>query len=183
MVQVPRREKDFDLEAGEILGEELGPKDMVSGAILARSFFTKLCKGLDNADNSINVEVGLCLSNINAASAEKVILPLDKKGEEEEAANLAETKVRKEKLKVSGAKKSLKPPRPPRGLSLNASDHKLVKEIAELAILKRSRIERMKALKKLKASKESSSGLFSSGSMFSILFTIIFCLVLIFQGI
>ncbi|KAK1387466.1 Galactokinase family protein [Heracleum sosnowskyi] len=179
MDQIARREEGFDLEAGVILSEELARVETVSGAMLARSFFTKLCKGLDDADRTIKVEAGLCLSNINRASAEKVILPLDIKVQVEGAANPAENQTGKEKRKVAKTKKCCKPPRPPRGLTLNASDHKLVKEIAELAILKRARIERMK---KLKASKESSSGLSSSGSMFSMLFTIIFCLVILFQG-
>lgn len=179
MDQIARREEGFDLEAGLVLSEELARVETVSGAMLATSFFTKLCKGLDDADRMIKVEAGLCLSNINRASAEKVILPLDIKVQVEVA---AENQTGKEKRKVAKAKKSCKPPRPPRGLTLNASDHKLVKEIAELAILKRARIERIKALKKSKAAKESSSGLSSSGSMFSMLFTIIFCLVILFQG-
>lgn len=177
-----QREKEFDLEAGVVLSEELARVDTVSGATLARSFFTKVCRGFDNADRTINVEVGLPLSDVNVASAEKVKLPLDIKVEVEVAANPAENQTGKEKRKVARPKKSCKPPRPPRGLTLNASDHKLVKEIAELAVLKKARIERLKALKKLKATKASSSGLSSSGSVFSMLFTIIFCLVILFQG-
>ncbi|KAL8157905.1 hypothetical protein AgCh_002563 [Apium graveolens] len=183
MDQIAGREKEFDLEAGVVVSEELARGDAVSGAKLARSFFTKLCKGFDNADRTTNVELELPLSNINVASAEKVISPLDIKVEIEVAAIPAENQTGKEKHKVAGATKSGKPPRPPRGLILNASDHKLVKEIAELAVLKKARIERMKALKKLKAAKaSSSSGISSSGSMFSMLFTVIFCLVILFQG-
>lgn len=183
MDQIPRREKDFDLEAGVVLSEELGRMDTFPGATLARSCFTRFFKGLDNAaDRTNKVEVGLPLSNIDVASAEKMILPLGMKVEVEVAANPAENQTGKEKRKGAKAKKSGKPPRPPQGLTLNASDHKLVKEITELAILKRARIERMKALKKLKVAKASSSGSSSSGSMFSMLFTIIFCLVILFQG-
>lgn len=170
MDQIVQREKYFDLEAGVIFSEELAGVDTVLGATVARSFFTILCKGFDNADRMIKVEEGLCLSNINEVEVEV-------------AANPAENRTGKEKCKVANAKKSRKPPRPPQGLTLNASDHKLVKEITELAILKKARIERLKALKKLKAAKaSSSSGLSSSGSMFSMLFTIIFCLVILFQG-
>lgn len=184
MDQIPRREKDFDLEAGVVLSEELGRMDTFPGATLARSCFTRFFKGFDNAAGRTNkVEVGLPLSNIDVASAEKMILPLGIKVVEEVAANPAENQTGKEKRKGAKAKKSGKPPRPPQGLTLNASDHKLVKEITELAILKRARIERMKALKKLKVAKaSSSSGSSSSGSMFSMLFTIIFCLVILFQG-
>ncbi|WOH15835.1 hypothetical protein DCAR_0935381 [Daucus carota subsp. sativus] len=133
-------EKEIDLEAGVILSEGLRGTDTISGATLARTFL--FCKGFDNAERTIKVEVGLCLSDTNAASAEKVKSPLDVKTEGEEAANVAESQVGKEKRKVSSAKKSSKPPRPPQGLILYASDHKLVKEIAELAILKKARKER-----------------------------------------
>ncbi|GFP98497.1 hypothetical protein PHJA_001993600 [Phtheirospermum japonicum] len=73
-----------------------------------------------------------------------------------------------------------KPPRPPKGLSLDASDQKLIKEISELAMIKRARIERMKALKKIKAAKASSTS--SSGNLIAMAFTVIFCVAIIFQG-
>jgi hypothetical protein len=60
---------------------------------------------------------------------------------------------------------------------LDAADQKLIKEISELAMLKRARIERMKALKKVKATKAS-----SNSNLFAMVFTILFCLVILFQG-
>lgn len=90
---------------------------------------------------------------------------------------------KREKRKTTSAKKPCKPPRPPRGVSLDAADQKLIKEIAELAMIKRARIERMKALKKMKAAKASSASASSSGNLIAMLFTVIFCLVVIFQGI
>lgn len=86
----------------------------------------------------------------------------------------------KEKRKKSSNKKAAKPPRPPRSPSLDAADQKLIREITELAMLKRARIERMKALKKMKAAKSSSS---SSSSMFAMIFTVVFCIVILLQGI
>lgn len=86
---------------------------------------------------------------------------------------------KRENGKPMSKKKPSKPPRPPRGLSLDAFDQKLIKEISELAMLKRAKIERMKALKKMKASSSSTS---SSGNLMAILFTVIFCLVIILQG-
>lgn len=86
--------------------------------------------------------------------------------------------VRREK----GKKKPSKPPRPPRGLSLDAADQKLIKEISELAMLKRAKIERMKALKRMRAAKASSSSASSGGNLMAILFTFIFCAVIILQG-
>ncbi|XP_023004656.1 uncharacterized protein LOC111497885 [Cucurbita maxima] len=76
-------------------------------------------------------------------------------------------------------KKAPKPPRPPKGPSLDAADQMLVKEFAELAMKKRSRIERMKALKKAKAEKTSSCNTYIP----ALVITFLFFLVVIIQGI
>jgi len=87
---------------------------------------------------------------------------------------------------VKKATSAKKPPRPPRPLSLDAADQKLIKELAELAMIKRARIERMKALKQKKNSKilssSSSTSSSSYGSFFAMAFTVIFLLVILFQG-
>lgn len=88
----------------------------------------------------------------------------------------SEGKLRKERRSTMSAKK---PPRPPRGLSLDAADQKLIKEISELLMIKRARIERVRALKKTKAAKGMSS---SAGNLIAMLFTLVFCIVIIFQG-
>lgn len=78
-------------------------------------------------------------------------------------------------------KRSKKPPRPPRPLTptpLDVSDQKLLNELSELAVLKRARIERMKALKKMKNAKQGSSG----GNLCPLIITIIFCIVILWQG-
>lgn len=72
-----------------------------------------------------------------------------------------------------------KPPRPPRGLSLDVADQKLIKEISELLMIKRAR---MKALKKTKAAKGMSASTSSSGNLIAMFFTILFCMLIIFQG-
>ncbi|KAI3872275.1 hypothetical protein MKX03_021397 [Papaver bracteatum] len=82
---------------------------------------------------------------------------------------------KKSKTKVSAPK----PPRPPRGPSLDAADQKLIREISELAMLKRARIERMRAHKKMKASKSASS----NSNMYAMIITVMFCLVIIVQGL
>lgn len=84
-----------------------------------------------------------------------------------------------EKLKKMGFKKPPKPPRPPRRPLLDATDMKMVREISELAMMKRARVERMKALK-LKMEKTSSS---SSTNLIAMIITVLFCFILIFQGI
>lgn len=76
------------------------------------------------------------------------------------------------------AKKAAKPPRPPKGPSLDALDMKFVREVSELAMMKRARTERMRILSQKKTDKGSSS----FGSIFAMLITLIFCYVIIFQG-
>lgn len=125
---------------------------------LAKTMFLKLCDGLSSKDdNSVKSDP----LNVNEGSLE----------------NNVKCK------KASGAKKPPRPPRPPGGFSLDASDKKLIKELAELAIIKRARNERMRALKQKKALKISSSSSSSShGSLFAMLVTIVFFLIILLQG-
>ncbi|CAO2821475.1 unnamed protein product [Amaranthus hypochondriacus] len=90
-----------------------------------------------------------------------------------------EKKVVKERSRAMSAKKPPKHPRQPRGLSLDSADQKLIRELHELAKLKRARVERMKALKKAKEAKVSSS----KNQLVATLLTVLFCLVLLLQGI
>ncbi|XP_057543650.1 uncharacterized protein LOC130822532 [Amaranthus tricolor] len=92
---------------------------------------------------------------------------------------VSEKKVVKERPKAMSAKKPPKPPRPPRGLSLDSADQKLIRELHQLAKLKRARVERMKALKKAKEAKLASS----KNQLFATLLTVLFCLVVLLQGI
>ncbi|CAH8336663.1 unnamed protein product [Eruca vesicaria subsp. sativa] len=87
-------------------------------------------------------------------------------------------------VKFKKPRKASKPPRPPKRPSLTASDHKVMREIAELAMRKRARIERMKnSLRRLKAAKSSSSSSsFSCISIFSMIVTVLFLGILVFQG-
>lgn len=125
---------------------------------------------------SVTIEDQANMVNSDVDSVESVVVDLNL-----EDMDSAERKVVKEnRKKTSTNKKASKPPRPPRGPSLDAADQKLIREIAESAMLKRIRIERVKALKKMKATKPSSS---SNNSLFAMIFTIIFCLVIVLQGI
>ncbi|GFZ09094.1 hypothetical protein Acr_20g0009020 [Actinidia rufa] len=118
------------------------------------------------------------ISNIKGGSIENVKLVIDKKVEGDATADHVENKLRKERRKTTNAKKPPRPPRPPKALSLDAADQKLIKEISELSMIKCARIERMKALKRMKAEKAS----ISTGNLFAMIFTILFCLVVICQG-
>ncbi|KAL0904450.1 hypothetical protein M5K25_026566 [Dendrobium thyrsiflorum] len=77
-----------------------------------------------------------------------------------------------------GCKKPPKPPRPPRPLSLDFAEQKLVREISELAMLKKAKADRMKILKKIKNGKSASS---SSGNTFALVISLIFCIVIFWQ--
>ncbi|KAL5983449.1 hypothetical protein ACLOJK_017535 [Asimina triloba] len=79
----------------------------------------------------------------------------------------------KEKPTKKSSKKPPKPPRPPTALLLDAADQKLVREISEVAVLKKARAERMKALKKMKDAKATTS---SSITICAMAVTVIFCL-------
>lgn len=94
----------------------------------------------------------------------------------EEAASLVKKKMVAEKWK---SKKPPKPPRPPGTPSFDEADIKLCREISELARLKYARIRQMKALKKKRADKVSSPVV----RFFAMVITILFCYVIIFQGI
>ncbi|XP_062230634.1 uncharacterized protein LOC133928355 [Phragmites australis] len=83
-----------------------------------------------------------------------------------------------DKAKKKRSKKPPRPPRPPTLTPLDVSDQKLLNELNELAVLKRARIERMKALKKMKNGKQGSS----SSNLCPLIITIIFCIVILWQG-
>ncbi|KAJ8528887.1 hypothetical protein K7X08_030627 [Anisodus acutangulus] len=123
----------------------------------------------------IKAKNGLCM----ISNVKNVTVFIDHKVKGLVAENHVEKKKVKDKRKSTSAKK---PPRPPRGLSLDAADQKIIKEIAELTMIKRARIERIKAFKKMKAAKASSNSSSSMGSVLAFLFTVIFFLVLCFQG-
>lgn len=149
---------------------ELGLENGVSLSVGEDSRFSKV------EGNSVEGSLSSDASNSGRVCVEN-LLSVNVEGQEDKSGK--ENKLVKEKRKSLGHKKPPKPPRPPRAPSLGAADQKLIKEIAELARLKRARIERMKALKKLKATKPATS---SSSNMFAMVFTIIFCLVIMFQG-
>lgn len=123
-----------------------------------------------------NVSLGSCRS-IEAPVENGEVL-VDKRYGGEEASPL-EKKVAGEKPKKKSCKKPPKPPRPPRASSLDAVDQKLIREFNEIAMMKRARIERMKAMKRTKNAKSASSG----SNFFALIITVVFCFVIIWQGL
>ncbi|XP_042019873.1 uncharacterized protein LOC121767619 isoform X1 [Salvia splendens] len=143
---------------------------------------------IENCIESMNQEGGVSPNsevcgipmNVDAlANGESSLSPLRSARDGGGVSPISEGKTRKERRSKMSAKK---PPRPPRGLSLDAADQKLIKEISELLMMKRARIERIKALKKAKAAKGMSSSASSAGNFIAMLFTLLFCIVIIFQG-
>ncbi|GAV71689.1 hypothetical protein CFOL_v3_15179 [Cephalotus follicularis] len=169
------RDLDFDLESGGSLsGEDSSKRPASCVKKQAKTLLAKVCGAF--VDESLKSEDREnLLPNYVGVSAENVEV-VTNKGEEN--SNNKEKKVVKQKGQKTSNKKAPKPPRPPRGPSLDATDQKLIREISELAMLKRARIERMKALKKMKGAKASSS----NSNMFAMVLTVIFCVVIIFQG-
>ncbi|XP_058201381.1 uncharacterized protein LOC131316119 [Rhododendron vialii] len=173
MDHMPPREKDFvvDLESGGTTYAEVGSTDPGLGAKVSKTF-GKICTGFGSVvDGSFTSEKGISVENLKSL--------IDKNVEVDRAMDPVETTPEKERRKsTSGKKKPPRPPRPPKSLSLDAFDQKLIKEISEIARVKRARIERMKGLKKMKGAKESTS----TGNLLAAIFAVLFCLVIIFQG-
>ncbi|KAF9688183.1 hypothetical protein SADUNF_Sadunf02G0170600 [Salix dunnii] len=168
------RELEVDLESGGTASDEDRTSDPISENGQAKTFLKETWTGPVGFQGSVN------LSNFGEVGAEDVELLIDRNSEEKEGqqkASVDRNDVQEKHLQKS-LRKPPKPPRPPRSLSLDASDKKLMKEIAELAMRKRARIERLKALKKMRAEKASSS----SSSLSAMFITIIFCLIIIYQG-
>ncbi|XP_050372563.1 uncharacterized protein LOC126790394 [Argentina anserina] len=179
-----RRDKDFeiDLESGLVVSEEDSSDSSVSSVKKqTKTLLAKVYGGF--SDGSVNTEdrVGFCGNgfNSNGVCPENLKLATNKTVEGNGGKNHEEKTRQKDKRKKTSNKKPPKPPRPPRGPSLDAADQKLIKELSEIAMWKRARVERMKALKKMKAAKASSS----NSNVYAMVFTILFCVVLIFQGI
>ncbi|WOK95141.1 hypothetical protein Cni_G03848 [Canna indica] len=72
-----------------------------------------------------------------------------------------------------------KPPRHPNSLTMCSSDRNLIQEISELVMLKRGRIQHMKAVKKLKNVK---AGSICNANSVAMVVTILFFLIIIRQA-
>ncbi|XP_065863853.1 uncharacterized protein [Euphorbia lathyris] len=163
---------EIDLENGNAIsvdGNEISVEnpsgDAVSGLkVQAKELFAKISSVF--VDDSRRIEgVNSCHDSPNSNAGEE---------------NSVKKVVKEKRKKTNNNKKSPKPPRPPRGPStLGPADQKLIKEITEIAMLKRARVERMKNLKKMKGAKASSS---SNSNLFAMVFTVLFFLVILIQG-
>lgn len=174
---------DADLEKGIVSGEGDSRGNHLFGNYAMKQLYSEASSdgGLGTSNRTVHSDeraiasVASCCSD---GSGYVKLVVVDKKVGEERRGDVEEKSV-KEKPKTMSAKKPPKPPRPPRGLSLDSADQKLIRELHELAKLKRARVERMKALKKAKEAKAASS----KNQLFATLLTLLFCIVLLVQGI
>ncbi|WCJ23276.1 hypothetical protein M5689_005310 [Euphorbia peplus] len=158
---------EIDIEHGIGVSVEDPSRESDSGSkVQAKGFFAKISGVFVDSRR---------IEGVNSCNDSN--LGEDKLVEEE---NMVKKVVKEKRKKTDNKKKSPKPPRPPRGpTALGPADQKLIKEITEIAMLKRARVERMKNLKKMKGAKGSSS---SNSNMFAMVFTVLFFVVILIQG-
>lgn len=182
--------EEIDLESGGTGSEDELHSNIFSGNKRAKHMLGRLRSGFLGYNRYVK---GECSSSTYSKldtcedSYDNIDLVVDK-DLEHSIEPLLEKKHMNGKRKNS-IRKSSKPPRPPKGPTLNVSDLKLVMEFSELAMKKRARIKRIKALRKMKAevASSSSSSAFSSssfsGSLAAMVVTLLFFVVILFQGI
>ncbi|KAL3814624.1 hypothetical protein ACJIZ3_015892 [Penstemon smallii] len=161
---------DIDLESGETSEEDANKVHSLSYEESIRSGFVSL----DSSPYG-SVSGRDCSSSEEKSFNSDEISAMQSGNFREEILNM---KMDRDKSKKHNSKRAPKPPRPPKGPLLDASDMKLLKEISELN-LKRKRMERIRTLKNRKKEKPSSL----NRNLLPLLVTVIFFLVIIFQGL
>lgn len=173
---------EIDLESGGKTDEDVEESNPILSDISPKKYmqrsWSKLL-GRDLPDGSVRLHRSCSLSRVS--SSEETFFENDKWQStlREVNADVPERKMPNEKHKNLESTRHPKPPRPPGGPPLDDADTRFAKEVSELAILKRKRAQRMKALQKLRKEKTPSS---SISSIFAAVVTMIFFLVIIFQG-
>lgn len=182
-------EPEIDLESGGATSEEDASKELASVKNSRKNKCLKRSLGGSlSIDRSIKSEpessVELCsTSSVGEVSNENLVVLVDRKSRESSQENVPvlDNKYVKDKRPSTNSRKPPKPPRPPKGPALDAADQKFVKDIVEVAMRKRTRIERIKALRKNKAANASASS--SSSSLTAMIITLLFFVIIVFQGI
>lgn len=193
MDRMDSEERDLliDLESGRIISEEGSSQGTVLGNRQVKNAFNTVVSGFLGLNRSVGGESAVnSYSNLGETSksgAGNVEGLLGSSSGEVSGEHMAivEKKHGKEKRKNTKYKKAPKPPRPPKGPSLDAADVKLIKELSALAMKKRARSEQMKAMKKMKEAKSSSSSsslISKNSSVSALVITILFFVVILFQG-
>ncbi|KAJ8498291.1 hypothetical protein OPV22_008843 [Ensete ventricosum] len=176
------REKELviDLEGGEtaVIREQEGSKDTWCSAGQDNGMLSRVWSSFISIEGPIK---GERVGNSASSSVELHLIDREALGDRsvglEAKMGLLEKKVGLEITKKKGCKKPPKPPRPPNSLPSDAANQKLMKEISEIAMMKRARIERMK-----KKVKDANSARIN-GNLWALIVTILFVLVIIWQGV
>lgn len=164
-MELKTSDSEIDLESGETTSED----DRIGGKkILGRAL-----SGVFNLDNCTPCTKASEFYKKHYGSCNDLVLV------ESELLNFVDKKMAKEKRKKTSFKKLSKPPRPPKGPSLDPADIKMVREFSKLAALKRKRVEKLKNLRKMKTEKGSSFRC----NLFATFVTVLFCFVIISQGL
>ncbi|KAL8054638.1 hypothetical protein ABFX02_04G005400 [Erythranthe guttata] len=172
------KEVIVDIESGEASELAIAQRDPVSGNKPRKISLNKLVSGVlgyKGSDSNLDEETMELLVEKNPVEQQNngILPPVGKDNND------------KGRTKAVKVKKAPKPPRPPKGPLLDAADMRMVKEISKIAMKKRERIEQVKALKKMKAARLPSQSSSSSlgGTISAMVITVLFFLVLIFQGL
>ncbi|KAL5783750.1 hypothetical protein ACOSP7_008779 [Xanthoceras sorbifolium] len=164
-----------DLEYGKI-GSDDEIKEIGCSSLYLKKIFDRKRSGVGGVNGFTKDGDGVSKSKSVLVSGENSRILMG--GIRDEALGIMKKKNVNEKWQKSSFKKPPKPPRPPGAPSLDEADMKLVKEISELARLKHARKERIKAMKKKRLHKAS-----SSINIYATIFTILFCFIIVYQGI
>ncbi|MBA0589831.1 uncharacterized protein LOC105802933 [Gossypium raimondii] len=178
---------EVDLESGGTVNEDERTKGHGSSNLQTNRTFSRVWTDLLRFGSVGKGKYGVnsCSSSSRFGSVENENMKfwVDKSSEGEDNHDLMaleEKNFADDNCKNKNSRKPPKPPRPSKAPLLDAADQRLVREIAELSMRKRARIKRINAMKKMKAANAAPS---SSSSLFAMVITVIFCLVILFQGI
>lgn len=183
MDHIQSRGSDFelDLESGGTTSDEDGSYNHdLTGEVSNKELYKAGSgfRGVQLCDGSVRNQDGSNYCNKMSSAGELSVKCTEiwSKKVSQEVKNLGDNKM---DIKKTRKPKPPKPPRPPKGPSLHASDVNFVKEISEVAMWKRRRTERIKALNKIKKESGSSSKI----NILAMVITVLFFLIVIFQGI
>ncbi|KAK4851603.1 hypothetical protein QYF36_016682 [Acer negundo] len=174
-IKMRRTDSFVDLEYGKIVSDD-EIKKLDCSSLHSKKTFDRTRSGVGGLNGFtkdgdwVSTSKGVLISREN----DEILMG----GVRGEAVSIMKKKNVNEKWKKLNFKKPPKPPRPHGIPSLDEADMKMVKEISELARLKHARKERIKALKKKRIHKAS-----SSIGIYATIVTILFCLIIIYQGL
>ncbi|KAK4774515.1 hypothetical protein SAY86_009450 [Trapa natans] len=172
-------EAEVDLESGGATSKEVLRRDASPPISQKKKNLKRALGGVLRFEGSSNGKFGVDSRSSSFSHGKGVEESLN--GNNKENIPFLDGMFPQQKCPLTNSRKHPKPPRPPKGPLIDVADQKLIKDTAEFAMRKRLRIERMKALKKAKTAHLSKSS--STSSIGAMIITVLFFLIIIFQGI